>query len=140
MPKGPDPRVDPPPLSEVPALLRAGAAEWNAARFWHAHESWESAWHALRKAGRDADAAYLKGMIVVAAALENATRGKESGFKRQFAEGLHALKTNPGHALGLRDARAWEDALTVLYADAMRRRQWEWWRGSGWTAPRLDMG
>ena len=137
MPKGPDPRVDPAPVEDVPRLLREGAAEWNAARFWHAHEAWESAWHALRKAGRDADAAYVKGMIVVAAALENATRGKEAGFKRQFAEGLHALKTSRADGLGLAGARAWEDALTVLYADAMRRRRWEWWRESGWTAPPL---
>ncbi|HWH08338.1 MAG TPA: DUF309 domain-containing protein [Candidatus Thermoplasmatota archaeon] len=139
MPKGTDPRADPPPVEAVPALLRQGAAEWNAARFWHAHEAWESAWHALRKAGRIEAAAYVKGMIVVAAALENATRGKEAGFKRQFAEGLHALKTNGAgaSALGLADPRAWEDALTVLYADAMRRRAWEWWRGSGWAAPVL---
>lgn len=141
MPKGPDPRENPAPLEEVPALVKAGAREWNAARFWHAHEAWEGAWHALRKAGRDEAAKYLKGMIVVAAALENATRGKEAGFKRQFAEGLHALKTSPAGAEELRvaDARAWEDALTVLYADAMRRREWAWWREGGWRAPELNL-
>ena len=36
------------PLEDVPRLLREGAAEFNARRFWHAHEAWESAWHALR--------------------------------------------------------------------------------------------
>lgn len=137
--KGPDPRADPPPVEDVPRLLAEGAAEWNAARFWHAHESWESAWHALRKAGRDAEAAYLKGMIVVAAALENAKRGKEPGFKRQFAEGLHALKTGEPGGLPLADPRAWEDGLTVLYADAMRKREWAWWQASGWEAPPLRL-
>lgn len=140
MPKGADPRVDPAPLGDVPALVRAGAANWNAGRFWDAHESWEAAWHSLRKAGDEKAAGYLRGMILVTAALENATRGKEAGFKRQFAEGLYALKTHAeGRArVGPRDAAAWEDGLATLYADACRRREWTWWRDSGWTAPPLD--
>ena len=139
--KGPDPRVNAAPRSEVPMLLREGAAEYDARRFWHAHEAWEQAWHALRAAGRADEAAYLRGMILVAAALENATRGKEEGFKRQFAEGLHALKAHPGAraALGLADGAAWEDALVALYADACRRREWSFWNGSGWAAPALRL-
>lgn len=137
VPKGPDPRVEAPPLEDVPRLLREGASEWNGARYWHAHEAWEGAWHALRKAGRAEAAAYVRGMILVAAALENARRGKEAGFRRQFAEGLHALKSSPSEGLGLAEARAWEDALTLLYADAMRRREWAWWRDSGWRAPEI---
>jgi hypothetical protein len=80
-------------------------------------------------------------MILVAAALENASRGKLDGFRRQFAEGLHALKTEHAgrEAAGLRDARAWEDALTTLYADAMRRRDATTWSGSGWQAPRVEL-
>lgn len=140
MPKGPDPRVDPAPLEDVPRLLREGAEEWNAARFWHAHEAWESAWHALRKAGEEDAAAFVKGMILVAAGLENAKRGKESGFKRQFAEGLFALHTHAPTSLPLVEVPAWERALVVLYADACRRREWEAWRGSGWRAPRIEIG
>lgn len=141
MAKGPDPRAHPAPLEEVPALLREGAAEWNAARFWHAHEAWERAWHALRAAGREAEAGYARGMILCAAALENATRGKEEGFRRQMAEGLHLLLADPaaGAALGLEDAAAWERDLVRLYADACRRREWAWWNGSGWRAPRLRL-
>ena len=137
MPKGPDPRKDPPPLSEVPRLVREGAAEFNARRFWHAHESWESGWHALRGAGEADAAAYLRGMILVAAALENATRGKEAGFKRQMAEGLHALLGHRDAAarVGVLDARAWEDAIVRLYVDACRRRDWEYWRAQPWDAP-----
>lgn len=139
MPRGPDPRIDVATLDELPALLREGASEWNARRFWHAHEAWERAWHALRAAGQDAGAAYVRGMILVAAALENATRGKEEGFKRQFAEGLHHLHADPaaGGALGLADAPAWERALAALYADACRRREWAWWNESGWRAPEV---
>ena len=139
MPKGPDPREDTRPLHEIPDLLREGAEAFNARRFWDAHESWEAAWHALRAAGQADRAAYVRGLILAAAALENATRGKEDGFKRQMAEGLHALLTHRDAApgLGLAEPRAWEDALALLYADACRRRDWAWWNGSGWQAPRL---
>lgn len=121
--------------------MREGAAELNARRFWHAHESWEEAWHALRAAGRAEEATYVRGMILVAAALENATRGKEEGFKRQMAEGLHALLEGRPAAtrLGVEEPRAWEDALVRLYVDACRRRDWPWWNGSGWTAPLLRL-
>ncbi|MEA3199883.1 MAG: hypothetical protein QOE90_1311 [Thermoplasmata archaeon] len=141
MAKGPDPRAAPAPLDEVPRLLREGAARFDAREFWHAHESWESAWHALRGAGEDDAAALVKGMILVAAALENATRGKEEGFKRQMAEGLYAIRASLGSAerLGLRDAGAWLDALSFLYADACRRREWTWWNESGWIAPRVPL-
>lgn len=137
--KGPDPRANAPPRSEVPRLLHEGAAEYAARRFWHAHESWEEAWHALRAAGEEHAAGYLRGMILVTVALENATRGKEAGFKRQFAEGLHALFEHRAgaSALGVRDARAWEDALARLYADACRRRVWSHWNDGGWGAPEL---
>ena len=142
VPRGPDPRREAKPAHEVPALLREGAARYNAREFWHAHEAWEEAWHALRAAGRGDEAAYVRGIILVAAALENATRGREEGFKRQFAEGLHALKTHPAARapLGIVDAAAWEDALVVLYAEACRRRDWTFWNGSGWTAPILRLG
>lgn len=137
MPKGPDPRADPAPLADVPRLLREGAAEWNAARFWHAHEAWESAWHALRGAGRAEEAAFVKGLIVAAAALENATRGKEAGFRRQMAEGLYLMRTSLAAApgLGLDEPEALLDALALLYVDAMRRVDWAWWNASGWRAP-----
>ena len=139
MAKGPDPRRNAPPRDEVPRLVRAGAVEFNAARFWEAHEAWEEAWHALRAAGEEDAAAYLRGMILAAAALHNARLRKEAGFKRQLAEGLHALKTRGAGAaaLGLAHPRAWEDALVVLYADACRRRDWAWWLDSGWQAPPL---
>lgn len=139
MPRGPDPRKEAAPPAEVPRLLHEGAAHYNARRFWHAHEAWEAAWHALRAAGRQEEAAYVRGMILVTAGLENAVRKKEAGFKRQLAEGLHALLANraASDALGLREARAWEDALCLLYTDACRRREWAWWNESGWTAPGL---
>lgn len=137
MPKGPDPRLHAAPPEEVPRLLARGAEAFGARRFWDAHEAWEEAWHSLRAAGRAVEASYARGMILVAAAFENATRGKEEGFKRQMAEGLHALLGAPeaAEALGVEDARAWERALCAIHADACRRRDWSWWSSSGWAAP-----
>lgn len=141
VPKGPDPRKDTASLAELPALVAEGAREYAARRFWHAHEAWERAWHALRAADRPEAAGYLRGMILIAAALENAVREKEDGFKRQFAEGLHHLLAHEAGAveLGVRDARAWERALTALYAEACRRREWAFWNASGWSAPALEV-
>lgn len=139
MPKGPDPRADPAPLAQLPRLLAAGASEYNARRFWHAHESWETAWHAVRAAG-DRDAAeFLHGMILCAAAFENATRGKEAGFKRQLAEGLFLMRTHIEGAtrLGVSGPGAFLDALALLYVDACRRREWATWNTGGWSPPAL---
>ncbi|HET6404519.1 MAG TPA: DUF309 domain-containing protein [Candidatus Thermoplasmatota archaeon] len=140
MAKGPDPRASPAPLSEVPRLLSEGAAEWNARRFWHAHESWEEAWHALRAAGEAEASEYLHGLILCAAALENATRGKEEGFKRQMAEGLYLLRMHAGGAERIGLDRGLFDPLALLYVDACRRRDWSWWNESGWEAPRVEVG
>lgn len=140
MAKGPDPRVNARPIEDVPALLREGAAEFNARRFWHAHEAWESAWHALRAAQLAGPAELVHGLILVAAALENATRGKEAGFKRQAAEGLYLMRTQLAHApkSGLREPTLLLDALTLLYLDACRRPEWATWNAGGWEAPRVD--
>lgn len=139
--KGPDPRLAAPPREAVPELVRAGADAFNARRFWDAHEHWEPAWHALRAADEVETAGYLRGMILVSAALENATRGKEAGFKRQMAEGLHALLAHPhgAAALGVVEGHAWERDLTRLYADACRRRDWTWWNDQRWEAPPLRL-
>lgn len=137
MPKGPDPRASPAPVEDVPRLARAGAAEWNEGRFWHAHEAWEEAWHALRAAQEPGAAEWLHGLILCAAGLENARRGKEEGFRRQTAEGLYLLREHLPHAarLGVGEPRALLDALAHLYADACRRRVWAAWNEGGWRAP-----
>lgn len=139
MPKGPDPRLDPAPRERVPHLVREGAAHYAEGRFWHAHESWEEAWHGLRAHGGDDAATFVRGMILATAAFENARRGKEAGFKRQMAEALHAMlgREGAGAALGLRDAPAWTRALVAIYVDACRRRVFAHWNGSGWQAPAL---
>lgn len=133
-----DPRLAPACVTAVPGLLRQGAEHYAQRRFWHAHETWEEAWHSLRAAREEDKAAWVRGMILVTAAFENATRGKEAGFKRQMAEGLHALLQHEAAGAGFVErSHEWTQGLLRLYVDACRRRRWEWWNGSGWTAPPL---
>lgn len=139
VPKGPDPRQNAAPVSELPRLVREGAARFHAREFWHAHESWEEAWHSLRAAGETEPAEFLHGMILCAAALENAKRGKEHGFKRQLAEALYLMRTHFDGAgrVGVTDAARFLDGMALLYVDACRRVDWTHWNASGWRAPEL---
>lgn len=111
-----DPRLAPRPLAEVPALVAEGARRYEAGDYWHAHESWEQAWHALRGAGRDEDAAFLQGLVLVTAAFENLRRGKVAGFRRQLAKAVRRLRGLPGHGgpLGLLDEGGFVAAVERL--------------------------
>lgn len=54
-----------------PALqewLEAGIREWNAGRYWHAHEEWEQGW----KATTGEEKAAFQALILLAAALHKA--------------------------------------------------------------------
>jgi predicted metal-dependent hydrolase len=114
-----DPRKNPAPLAEVPALVAEGAARYNAGKHWHAHESWEQAWHALRAAGKQEEADFLQGLVFVTAAFENRQRGKLPGFRRQLAKGIARLQALEGRgaALGLLDEGAFVRALARVAAD-----------------------
>ncbi len=119
----PDPRANPAPVEDVPRLIAEGAERFNARDYWHAHESWEAAWHALRAGGEPSAAEFVQGMTIVSAGYENAARGKEAGFRRQVAKGLALLRANRGAAtrLGVEDSAAWIEALTDAYLDAAGR-------------------
>jgi predicted metal-dependent hydrolase len=139
----PDPREDPPDMDAVPGLLQEGADDYNAGRFWEAHEAWEEAWHALRAAGRTEEAEFLQGAILVAAAFENATREKPLGFRRQGAQALRQLRANPGAGdhLGLADEEAWVEAVLAIYLEACSAHRFAAWLATDWEAPplRLDV-
>jgi hypothetical protein len=113
-----DPRLAPRAEEEVPALVAEGARRYNAGDFWHAHESWEEAWHALRAVGRHEDAAFLQGLVFVTAALENLKRGKAGGFRRQLAKAVLRLGTlaGRGDALGMSDEAGFVAAVARLQA------------------------
>lgn len=118
-----DPRASPRDARDVPALVAEGARRFNAGKFWDAHETWEDAWHALRAAKRPEDAAFLQGLILATAALENLRRGKPTGFRRQMAEALVRLRARGGTGgrVGVADDAAFADALLEFYLDAARR-------------------
>ncbi len=125
----------------IAAHMVAGAADYHAGRFWHAHESWELAWHALRKAG-DGDAAeFVHGMILVTAGFENARRGKEKGSKRQLASGIHLIRGFAAAAprVGVVDAGRWADRLVDVYLSACRELRWTRWAEGAWVAPPVDV-
>lgn len=136
MPDADDPRLSPAPLAEVPALVAEGADLFNQGQYWHAHESWEKAWHALRFAGHDQEADFLQGLVLVTAAFENLRRGKPAGFRRQLGKGLVRLRALAGRgaALGLADEAGFVAALGRIAAGAAGVRGLD---GLGEPPPRL---
>lgn len=124
----PDPRDEAPPVAEVPRLFAEGADRFNGAEYWEAHEDWEAAWHSLRAVGRDDDARFLRGIILATAALENLSRGKPDGFRRQMAKALTRLRDLAGRGetvLGWTNEDAVREALVDLFLDAMTVRHLE---------------
>lgn len=95
----------------------------------------------MRASGHVGSAGFLHGFILCAAALENATRGKEAGFKRQFAEGLFLLREHlsASSSVGFARPRELLDSLSHLYVDACRRVDWGVWNASGWRPPILEV-
>ena len=141
MPDKVDPRKHARPLADVPALVAEGARLFNEARYWHAHEAWEEGWHALRAAERPRTAAFLQGLILATAALENLRRGKADGFRRQLAQGLHHLRGNAGEgaALGVAGEDALVEALLALHLDASRRTRLAGLDELGVNPPRIEI-
>ncbi|MCA1814566.1 MAG: DUF309 domain-containing protein [Halobacteriales archaeon] len=96
-----DPRRNPAPLADVPRLVAEGAARYNAGDFWHAHETWEQAWHSLRAAGMQDRADLVQALVWVTAAFENQRRGKPGGARRQLTKALPRLRAHAAHASAL---------------------------------------
>lgn len=76
------------PLSEEErALLEAGAALFDEAKFWHAHEAWEDMWNDLKR--RDApseEILLVQGLIQTAALLLHHQRKNAGGVEKQWAK------------------------------------------------------
>jgi hypothetical protein len=111
-----DPRKNPAPLAQVPDLIAEGAARYNAGEFWHAHESWEKAWHALRGAGQQDAADFVQALIWVTASFENLQRGKPAGFRAQLAKAVRQLRALAGRGaeLGIEDEAGFVAALDQI--------------------------
>jgi hypothetical protein len=81
---------------EFDALLAAGVAEFNAARFWDAHERWEQLW--LGSSGELRNA--LQGVIQLAAAYHLVQRKRFSGALRLFDRARERLLASSDCPIG----------------------------------------
>ena len=84
------PRGRTPPLdrAEADRLFREGVALFNGARYWHAHEAWETLWRAASDEGRD----FYQGLIQIAAGLLHLQRRNLRGARNKLREGLERLR------------------------------------------------
>ncbi|HJT17380.1 MAG TPA: DUF309 domain-containing protein [Thermoanaerobaculia bacterium] len=89
-----------------------GIENFNARRFWEAHESWETLW---LEAESDL-VKFLQGLIQIAAAYHHVQRGTYRGATRLFAAGLTKLEPFPRVCCGV----DWAEV------EAAARRHWKW--------------
>ncbi len=127
-------------LDRLTELVAEGAELFNQGAYWEAHEAWEEGWLALREAGRWPEADLLQGLILATAALENLSRGKPAGFTTQGAKALARMRAHPeaGQAIGLADLKAFQEAFTDLYLEAVSRKLSSLEALEG-TVPRLEI-
>ena len=91
LPRGRLPRLDP---FEAERLFREGVALFNGARYWHAHEAWETLWRAAEDKDRD----FYQGLIQIAAGLLHLQRRNTRGARNKLSEGLVKLRRyQPAH-------------------------------------------
>src|SRR6266550_7669303 len=85
-----------PPLDPIEAdrLFRYGVALFNGARYWHAHEAWETLWRAADDEARD----FYQGLILIAAGLLHLQRRNARGARNKLSEGVAKLQRyQPAH-------------------------------------------
>ena len=84
------PRGRTPPLDPVEAdhIFRHAVALFNGARYWHAHEAWETLW----RAAEDPERLFYQGLIQVAAGLLHLQRRNLRGARMKLDEGAAKLR------------------------------------------------
>lgn len=85
LPRG---RTEPLDEREADRLFWQGVALFNGARYWHAHEAWETIWRAAPEEERD----FYQGLIQVAAGLIHLERRNARGAINKLSEGLDRLR------------------------------------------------
>ena len=69
-------------------------ALFNGARYWHAHEAWETLWRAAPDDERD----FYQGLIKLAAGFLHLSRRNRRGARNKLAEGIaHLHRYEPVH-------------------------------------------
>ena len=86
LPPGRTAPLDP---AEADRIFRRGAAHFNGARYWHAHEDWETLWRAAAEEDRD----FYQGLIQVAAGLLHLQRRNRRGARNKLTEGVDRLQS-----------------------------------------------
>ena len=76
----------------------AGIELFNAGKFWHAHEEWETAWMAT---GDEQIRLFYKGIIQTAAALVHWQKGNPKGLHLNWAKARDKLVQLPPEVMGL---------------------------------------
>jgi predicted metal-dependent hydrolase len=97
---------------EFKTYFLEGIHDFNARKFWEAHEAWETLW---LSAESDLEQ-FLQGLIQVAAAYHHVQRGTYRGAPRLFAAGLKRLEAFPLMHCGL--------DRTEMEAAARRHQRW----------------
>jgi uncharacterized protein len=73
-----------------------GAKLFNAGEYWEAHEIWEVPWNAARTAGDTTAAAYVQGLILLAAAIHKRRHYDNlRGGKLNYEKALRKLEVVP---------------------------------------------
>ncbi|MDB2569303.1 DUF309 domain-containing protein [Candidatus Poseidonia alphae] len=71
--------------TEEEVLLGEGLARFDTGRYWHAHESWEDLWNALKRRSAPSEEVLLvQGLIQTAALLLHYENRKERGVTNQW--------------------------------------------------------
>ena len=87
-------RTAPLEAAEADRLFREGVALFNGARYWHAHEAWETLWRAAADEERD----FYQGLIKLAAGFLHLSRRNRRGARNKLAEGIvHLHRYEPVH-------------------------------------------
>lgn len=75
-----------------PEML-GGAQLFNAGEYWEAHEAWEVPWNTAKSSGNLAEANYVQGLILLAAALHKRWHyDNVSGGQRNYDKALRRLE------------------------------------------------
>lgn len=95
------------------ALFRRGVEQFNAEKFFDAHESWEAIW--LK--AEEPDKTFLQGITQITAAFHHFAQGNRVGAESLLQKGLRKLEQFPDHYRGVRleklheELRKWAKAL-----------------------------
>ena len=81
-------RTEPLSPEDADRLFHDGVALFNGARYWFAHEAWETLWRAAEEDERD----FYQGLIQLAAGLLHLQRRNARGARNKLSEGIARLK------------------------------------------------